>query len=154
MKIKLATIHDLDKIAPLFDQYRQFYKRESDLTAAKAFLHNRLQNKESVIFLAQANDFESRGEAIGFVQMYPSFSSISMQKLWILNDLFVATKARKKSVGEHLIKAAEEFAIKDGARGLTLKTAKDNSIAQSLYTKLNWMRDELFYSYNRIFEKN
>ncbi len=143
MIILKATPSDFDKIAPLFDLYRQFYGRPADLEAAKHFLQERLTNTESVIFYAR-----DAGKAIGFVQLYPSFSSISMKRLWILNDLFVMTSARRKKVGRQLLEKATEFAKETNAKGLSLKTAVDNLSAQLLYESLGWKRDGRFYSYD------
>lgn len=100
-----AGLEHLEALASLFDGYRQFYKQESDLTGAKAFLEARLQREESVVFLALEGT-----EALGFTQLYPSFSSVSMARLWILNDLFVNPAARGKGVGEALLARAVEFA--------------------------------------------
>ena len=91
--IRQAVLDDLDDIVPLFDAYRQFYKRESDLDAARAFLDDRLQRRESVVFLA----FDGEA-AVGFTQLYPSFSSVSMAPIQILNDLYVDPSARKYGV--------------------------------------------------------
>jgi len=89
-----ATIDQLDLIAPLFDGYRQFYKQPSNVDKARQFIKDRLIRHESVIFLALLDE-----AAVGFTQLYPSFSSTSMQRLWILNDLFVAPDGRRSGVG-------------------------------------------------------
>lgn len=146
LKVLRAQISDVDQIAPLFDQYREFYKQSSDPTAAQNFLRDRLQSDESVIFFARADN----GMALGFVQLFPSFSSIAMKRLWILNDLYVRPEARRQDVGRALMKQAEEFAKQSAARGLTLKTAMDNQPAQALYESLDWKRDDKFYSYMRL----
>ncbi|EKO3664067.1 GNAT family N-acetyltransferase, partial [Vibrio metschnikovii] len=86
MKILKAAISELDQIVSLFDDYRQFYGQKSDIDAAREFLRNRFVNNESVIFLAMTEN----NEALGFVQLYPSFSSVAMKPMWYLNDLFVS----------------------------------------------------------------
>lgn len=116
MKVNKATETDLDQLVPLFDGYRMFYKQASNPEAARTFLTERLQKKDSVIFLAIAPD----GTGLGFTQLYPSFSSVSMQRTYILNDLYVASEARKKGVGEALMETAKLFAISEGSKGLTL----------------------------------
>jgi len=73
------------KIVGLIDAYRQFYKQSSDVASAYEFLKERFSHGESVIFLAFEGD-----QALGFTQLYPSFSSVSMARVFILNDLFVA----------------------------------------------------------------
>src|SRR5689334_3098393 len=101
MDIRQATIADLDALAPLVDGYRQFYKQPSDPDAARRFLADRFHHRQSVIFLAAVD-----GKAAGFTQLYPSFSSISMARTFILNDLFVTPEARGLGVGKGLLKAA------------------------------------------------
>ena len=64
-----ATVQDVSQLAELFDQYRVFYHKESDIPAATTFLQERLENKDSEIFVAEEN-----GELTGFVQLYPIFS--------------------------------------------------------------------------------
>ncbi len=146
MDIIQATIDDLDVLAELFDGYRQFYQQCSDIEQAKAFLRERMENQESVIFIAK-ND---KGEGLGFTQLYPTFSSVSMQKRWVLNDLFVAEKARKLGVASQLMRAAEGFAKASGAGGLSLSTAIDNSQARALYEKCGWHKVTKFCHYNKL----
>jgi GNAT superfamily N-acetyltransferase len=138
-----ASFEHLDTLSVLFDGYRQFYRQPPDVEAARAFLQARLANEESVIFLASG---EPGG--MGFTQLYPTFSSVSMKRLWILNDLFVAPHARKLGVGEALLERARTFAGETGAKGLMLETAVDNLTAQRLYERLGWERETEFYMYN------
>lgn len=130
------------QLVPLFDAYRQFYKQPSDLAGAREFLRERLKRNESVIFLAMQGE-----NAVGFVQLYPSFSSDAMQRLWILNDLFVAPEARRSGAAKLLMERARQWAVETKAKGLVLETAVDNVAAQRLYEKLGWKRDDLFYHY-------
>lgn len=148
MRLRRADLHDLAQLAPLFDQYRQFYKQPSDLAGAREFLKERFIHKESVIFLAQP---DASPKLVGFTQLYLSFSSVGMKRLWILNDLFVAPDARQLGAGKALLQAAVDFARADGARGLSLKTAVDNIAAQKLYEASKWTRDEKFLTYNFMF---
>lgn len=138
-----ATVEHLDLVAPLFDGYRQFYKQPSNLDGARQFIKDRLIRHESVIFLALVDE-----AGVGFTQLYPSFSSTSMRRLWILNDLFVASSGRRQGIGEALLERARQFAIDDGAKGLMLETAVTNTTAQKLYERLGWKRDTEYYVYN------
>jgi GNAT superfamily N-acetyltransferase len=147
MRIKRATVSDLDDAASLFDAYRQFYGQRSDIAAARAFLDERLQRDESVIFLAVA-DGGPRDEAVGFTQLYPSFSSVSLKRLWVLNDLFVGPNVRREGVGRRLLERARDWAIETGAKGLVLATAVDNSNARALYESCGWQRDDDFQHYH------
>lgn len=142
VQIIQAGIEHVDKVAPLFDAYRQFYKQPGDLDAARRFVHDRLSRDESVVFFAQRD-----GEALGFTQLYPTFSSISLKRLWILNDLFVAPHARRSGVAQMLMARAQQLARETQAVGLMLETAVDNLPAQELYEQLGWQREVEFYTY-------
>lgn len=143
--IRLANIRDFDQLAVLFDAYRQFYEQESDVALAKNFISARLNNKDSVIFVAE----NSEGKLIGFCQIYPSFCSVIAAKIGVLYDLFVDSTARKTGAGRALMLAAHEYAANNGMTRLDLSTAKDNLKAQALYESLGWVRDEVFYVYNK-----
>ncbi|CAM3365355.1 GNAT family N-acetyltransferase [Aequorivita lipolytica] len=136
MEVIKATLSNLEQLVPLFDGYRVFYKHKSDLDAARNFLKERLIKQDSVIFLC----LDASDKGLGFTQLYPSYSSVSMQRTYILNDLYVAPEARKKGVGEALMENAKKFAKQQGSKGLTLETDIDNP-AQTLYKKLGWKKD-------------
>lgn len=145
MIIKKATINELDGLTKLFDLYRQFYQQTSDVDGARKFLKERIKNEESVAFIALDGV-----DPLGFVQLYPSFSSVSMKRSWVLNDLFVTKPARGKGVGENLIKTALEFAEETGAKGVFLETAADNTTAQRLYEKIGFVRETNYFYYFSI----
>lgn len=148
IEILKAFPKDVEVIAPLFAQYRQFYKQPSNIEASTKFLNERLTHEESVIFYASDKNAVINTGILGFVQLYPSFSSISLKRLWILNDLFVIPLSRRGSVGSSLLQKAADFARETDARGLTLKTAVDNFAAQQLYESMGWKRDLRFYCYD------
>ena len=131
MSIQKATLHELESLTELFDLYRVFYEQTSDPGRAREFLRERLTKGESVVFMAY-----DEGNPIGFVQLYPSFSSVSMMRSWILNDLFVKESARKKGFGEELLNAAITFARETGAKGVSLETGKDNVKHRDFMKKL------------------
>ena len=143
VSIRRATIEDLDLIVPLFDGYRQFYKQQSDAVLARTFLVDRFRHHQSVIFLALNDD----GSALGFTQLYPSFSSALARPIFILNDLFVTPAARRRSVGRGLLEAAAEFAKQSGAARLGLSTELDNTPARALYESAGWRQDTVFCTY-------
>ena len=143
INIKKATSKDLPILAPLFDGYRQFYDQESNLALAENFLKARIENQESVIFLAT----DEQGKGMGFTQLFPTFSSVSAQRSWILNDLFVASTARKQGVGEALMNRAKTMAKETGAKGILLETGKDNTTAQKLYERLDYHQENDVFFY-------
>ena len=147
IRVREATIDDLDGLAPLFDAYRQFYDRPSDPYLARAFLSDRLARGESVVFLAERD-----GDAIGFVQLYPVFSSTSPHpgRSWILNDLFVAPAARGQGVGRRLLERAYQMALDTDACGIELLTGRSNIGAQALYQSVGYHRDDEFLRYERV----
>ena len=140
-----ATLADLDGLAPLFDAYRVFYRKASDREGARAFLHDRLSRDESVVFAARLGE----GPLVGFTQLYPSFSSVQMRRVWVLNDLFVAEGARKQGVAQALMAEAEAFARETGAAWVQLETEATNAPAQALYDGLGWERDREHWVYTR-----
>ena len=142
MEVLLANLEQLEEVSELFDQYRVFYKQPTDLESAMKFLQERLQQHDSTIFIARDN-----GIAIGFTQLYPSFSSVSMKRIWILNDLFVDEHSRNKGVAKSLMNKAEEFARSTGAVRIALSTQISNPIAQYLYESRGYKKDEDFYHY-------
>ena len=142
MEIRALGQEDLPQLADLFDRYRVFYRQPTDRAAASAFVSQRLSRGDSAFLGAIVNDV-----LVGFVQMYPSYTSVGLGRLWILNDLYVSADARKRGVASALMNAAREYAEMTGARGMTLGTAKDNHAAQHLYEKLGWVRDQEFFQY-------
>jgi ribosomal protein S18 acetylase RimI-like enzyme len=135
----------IDALVALFDAYRVFYGRPSNTPAVQAFVKDRLRLGDSVIFVASA-----RGKAdppLGFTQLYPTYSSVSMKRLWILNDLYVDKSGRRTGVARALIDRARRLAIDTDAKGLILETAIDNRAAQALYESTGWAKDTEFYRY-------
>ena len=132
-----ATIHDLDILGDLFDAYRQFYGQEADLDRSRDFLRERFQLQESLILLARGE----QGEALGFTQLYPLFSSVRAVRTWLLNDLFVAPQTRRRGIGAALLRAAAERGRELGVNSLMLWTSLDNAPAQALYASLGWHRE-------------
>ncbi|SCZ30715.1 MULTISPECIES: GNAT family N-acetyltransferase [Pseudomonas] len=138
-----ATTTHLDAVAKLFDAYRGFYGQPSNLEQSRAFIAERMAGNESAIFLVE----DESGEALGFVQLYPTFSSIDAHRTWLLSDLFTTPAARGRGVGRLLMNTVRDFAVETGAKGLVLETATDNFSAQGLYESLGWVRDTGYYTY-------
>ena len=143
LEIMSAESSDLEDVATLFDAYRVWYGAKPDPDGARNFIGQRMRNSESVIFVAR------RGEvAVGFTQLYPMFSSVSMGSTWVLNDLFVAESERRAGVGKLLLQTAAEFGRQTGAIRLELQTGIQNHAAQSAYENHGWIRDEEFFCYS------
>ena len=135
MQILKATLKQLDDVIPLFNSYRIFYKQASNTKDARIFLLNRLTQKDSVIYLAYIDN-----RAVGFTQLYPLFSSVSMRPMYLLNDLYVHKDYRAMGVGEALIEQAKHLCVSRDFKGLAIQTAMDNP-AQKLYERLGFVKD-------------
>lgn len=144
MKILRAIKAHIPEIARLFDLYRQFYECEPDIELATKYITERIENGESVIFVA------SEGSKLnGFVQMYPSFCSVDAIKIFILYDLYVDDCGRKQGIGVSLMNRASEYARGEGASRIDLMTAFSNKPGQHLYEKLGYKKVlEDFYTYS------
>ncbi|RFS18370.1 GNAT family N-acetyltransferase [Emticicia sp. C21] len=140
IQIVQAELQHVDAVAAVFDAYRQHYGQAPDIEGAKQFLAERIANKESVIFLALEDN-----QPLGFTQLYPMFSSVSMRRSWTLNDLFVKETLRSKGIGKILLATAQHFIQQQGHKGLLLETTPDNTKAQSLYERLGWVREQNYY---------
>ena len=138
-----ATLSDVSAVAELFDQYRIFYQKTADLLSAIQFLSERLEKEESVVFVAE----NAQNNLVGFVQLYPLFSSTRMQRLWLLNDLFVHSDFRGQGVSKMLIDAAKELCRRTNACELMLETQKNNYIANQLYVHTGFTLDKEHHYY-------
>ena len=143
MNIIQANLDNLTQLAPLFDAYRQFYKQSPDLDGATKFIANNMANNQSTIFLA----LDDNQIPLGFVQLYPTWESVTMTKRWVLYDLYVAPAGRKKGVGTELMNRSKQLAKDTQASYIMLETATDNTTAQKLYEELDYKRDNDFYTY-------
>ena len=144
MNIVRANRKHIAEVSRLFDLYRQFYECNADFNLAKKFISERIENDESVIFVAMVGNL-----AQGFVQLYPSFCSVEAVKIFILYDLYVDSVHRKSGVGEALMNRAANFARESGASRIDLLTAFDNKPGQGLYEKLGYkITNEEFHSYS------
>lgn len=148
MEVHYATVEDVEKIVPLFEGYLQFYEQPVKEGEAYKFIKKRLENEESVILIALHND-----QAIGFVQMYPSFSSLKMVRSYILNDLYVNEANRKLGAAQALMEEAFAFCEQVGAAYISLETHPNNIQAQKLYEKMEMEHDETYWHYVKTFKK-
>ena len=131
MQIRRANINDIPLVADLFDQYRVWYKKETDMEGAVKFLTARLEKQESIIFIAENKD----QQFTGFTQLYPIFSSTRMKRLWLLNDLFVHPNYRGQGISKMLIEAAKQHCRETDGCGVLLETGIDNDIGNQLYPR-------------------
>lgn len=143
MQIYQATSDQLEDVATLFNQYRVFYRQNSDLKQGRQFIKTRLEQKDSVIFLGTENN-----KPLGYTQLFPSWSSVSMQRVWILNDLYVIPEARNQGVAKALMNAVRDYSVETKAVRLILATEVTNKIGQNLYESMGYRKSDDFYHYS------
>jgi len=141
--VRAATVTDLDRLAPLFDAYRQFYAQTADLPKARAYLAERFQRRDAELLLALASD----GEAMGFAQLYPALCSVDVAAYGVLYDLYVVPWARRAGLARALLQAARDTALARHWSRLELSTANTNHAAQRLYESMGWQHDRVFRTY-------
>jgi len=141
--IRLAEARDLDQLAELFDQYRQFYECPPDLGAAKNWLAENLERGRSTLFAA-----DNGSQLLGFAQLYPALCSVDLVDYFVLYDLYVIEAARRQGIARALMNAASDWAKAQGADRLDLETARDNAPGQALYRDLGYELDEVFLKFS------
>ncbi len=146
LTVRQAVFADLDALAELFDRYRLSQGQQSALPAARAFLKARFDHGESVVFLAH----DASSAPLGFAQLYPSYSSTAMARVFILNDLYVHERGRRRGVASALLSAVEAYAASHGAVRVTLNVDQGNLPGQQLYEARGWRRDAQFFMYHRF----
>lgn len=139
MHIVKSTEHYLDSLTELFEEYRVFCGCDKNPKETKFFLKKLIANEESIIFIAIDSETD---RVMGFVNLYPSYSTLALQRLWILNDLGVSGDFRGRGVSKALIQRVKEFAQETNAIRIELKTGVKNTAARSLYKSLNFTVDE------------
>jgi ribosomal protein S18 acetylase RimI-like enzyme len=144
IRIREASSSDLPALGQLFDEYRQFYRLPKDVDKATGYIGARLAARDSVVLVA-ADESE---QLVGFTQLYPTWCSLLAGPVYVLYDLYVPPRARRRGVARALLTAAAERAKRDGKLRMTLSTARTNRNAQALYESLGWERDNDFYVYN------
>lgn len=146
MNVRRVTLEDIDQLAPLFDGYMVFYRKPSNINKHRQYLEERISKEEAIIFMAD----DGQGQAVGFTLLYPTFSSVSMARVYTLNDLFVHKDFRKRGVASMLMDKAASYGQSQGAVRLHLETEKDNIGAQALYEKEGWVKETNFFYYRQL----
>ncbi|WP_271410546.1 GNAT family N-acetyltransferase [Pseudomonas sp. Q1-7] len=145
MRIVQATLEHLDLLTPLFVKYREFYGELPFPESSRKFLEKRLSRKESVIYLALPDDDDTR--LLGFCQLYPSFSSLALKRVWILNDIYVAEDARRQLVADRLLQTAKKMARETNAVRMRVSTSVSNEVAHKVYESIGFREDAEFKNY-------
>jgi ribosomal protein S18 acetylase RimI-like enzyme len=141
--IRQADLGDLEVLLPLVRGYREFYERPHDARHEREFLERHLRDRTSTIFIALRDE-----RAVGFVQMFGTWSTVHLAPSFVLEDLFVEPQARGSGAADALLERALEHARESGAAGMFLETAADNEHAQRVYERNGWTREKRFLKYN------
>ena len=149
-----ATDDDVDAVVDLFRQYLRFYDQEVPDAEARAYLTARRDAGDCVLLIAvlkpegaEPDGSAAAAEVVGFTQSYPTWSSVSLSRSWVLNDLFVAPEARGTGAARALVRETCRRAKEAGAIRVSLATAWDNVAAQGLYESEGFVRDQHFHHY-------
>jgi ribosomal protein S18 acetylase RimI-like enzyme len=148
IRIQRAVMSDLDKLLPLLQGYRVFYKQRPDPAGEHRFLHERLTSHDSTIFIAR-----SAADAVGFVQLSTVCSLVHLGPVLLLEDLYVDPVARGKGVARALLDRAKAHALQLKASGMFLETAHTNRAAQRVYERAGWQLESVFRKYNCPLER-
>jgi GNAT superfamily N-acetyltransferase len=130
---------DLDELLPLMRAYCDFYETEPEdaelLALSRAVLA--APEHEGVQLIAR----DAQGDAVGFASVFWSWDTTDGARIGIMNDLYVAPRARGTGVAELLIQTCAERARARGARRLEWETAPDNVRAQTVYDRFGGVRE-------------
>ncbi|MFX3647342.1 MAG: GNAT family N-acetyltransferase [Paenibacillus sp.] len=154
-QIRQAGLPDSNEVGRLFNEYRMFYNQNADIEAARQYIQERMERHESVILVAETDverdhrTDKNNDKPIlkGFVQLYPSFSSVSMGPIWVLNDLFVHPAYRQQGIARKLLQTAKRLASEHGVLRISLSTELSNTQAQALYESEGYAQDTQFMYY-------
>jgi GNAT superfamily N-acetyltransferase len=140
--ITRATAADVAAIAPLFDAYRAFFTGGNRLGESRSFLEERIARDESIVFLAREESED--GEAVGFVQLYPLWSSWYCRRIWFLSDLYVTESARKRGIGRQLVERVIDYARETNAASVMVELPRREPHLEEFYRRLGFVRDAVF----------
>jgi GNAT superfamily N-acetyltransferase len=105
MHIRLATEIDIESLTLLFNQYRQSLGQASQLAKCRQFISNRLSESDTMIFIASDDS-----QPLGFLQLYPSYSSLLLTPVWYFDDVYVIEAYRGEGIAKQLIEKAKSLA--------------------------------------------
>lgn len=143
MIVRRASNTDLNQLAVLFDEYRQFYGSSANFKESFDFLNQRFSNQQSVIFI------HIKDEVItGFVLLYLGFSSLACSTYYILDDVYVTPRFRRQGSAKQLIDTAILFARHENALRISLETQKNNFQSHKLYEQMGFVKDDEFQTYH------
>ena len=143
MIVRRAVQEDLNQLAILFDEYRQFYGSSSNIQQSYHFLKQRFDNQQSIIFIHVKDEIFT-----GFVLLYLGFSSVACSTYYILDDVYINTINRQQGSAKQLIDTAILFAQQQNAIRISIETQKNNYQSHQLYEQMGFVKDSEFQTYH------
>jgi GNAT superfamily N-acetyltransferase len=128
VRITVVGPSDLAELQPLMRAYCDFYQvapgDQALLELSQALLAD--PRREGLQLLAR----DDTGRAVGFATLFWTWQTLAAARVGVMNDLYVAAKARGTGVAGGLIAACLERCRKHGATQLIWQTAVDNHRAR------------------------
>lgn len=90
---------------------------------------------------------ETDGRVMGFAHLYPSFSSLTLQRVWILNDFFIEENCRGDGIGGKLLAAVKAYAQATRSKGIELTVEHANVRGWTFWEKQGFRLDTEFRIY-------
>jgi GNAT superfamily N-acetyltransferase len=89
-----ASPNDLDDVLPLVTAYRAFYEQKPNVERERELIEKHLREGRSTIFVARSES----DRAIGFAQIFQTWSTVWLGPSLIFEDLYVVPEARGSGV--------------------------------------------------------
>ena len=144
--IAVVTEADLPELLPLMRGYCEFYEVDPADEALRALARTLIADPEHEGLQLIARD--DGGAAVGFATIFWTWSTLSASRLGVMNDLFVAERARGGGVADALIEACAARCRERGATSLDWQTAHTNKRAQAVYDRIGARRDDRWLDYS------
>ena len=140
VSIVLAGVAHLEPLSQLLNAHRIEQGMPDNQPAVAHFLFERLINHEAVHFIAlKANAEEhAQPQGLGFIQLYPSFSSESLMPYWTVGALYVTPSVRQEGLGKALIAQALQLVRERGDEGLRAQLSTRETEARQLMQSMGF----------------
>ena len=144
--IAIVTEDDLPDLLPLMRGYCDFYEvapaDDALLEMSRVLIDD--PDRQGLQLIAR----DDGGRAVGFATIFWTWSTLSAERLGVMNDLFVSQDARGGGVADALIAACTDQCRERGVPELAWQTAKTNLRAQAVYERVGATRDERWLDYS------
>jgi len=146
MEIRLVESGDFTEWRILWEGYNSFYGREGKTALSSEIIEMTwsrfLDFDEPVHAMVAINS----NKMLGLVHFLFHRSTINIEPVCYIQDLFTTETARGKGVGHALIDKASEYAKSKGTKRIYWQTHETNSVAIRLYEKVVGKSGFIVYS--------